>query len=157
MSVGPIKSLATGFTALGLMATGPLTGNAYAQEARPIQINSTTTQPAIVQAGNFGQADSNNVGIMIYYGSGNEPTPDQVGNFIVGKLESAASASGQTVNADYFWVNAPNMEGIVVTFHMGGLSMDNYDIRDAIAPDTLSRVVQRRDDINKTIDMAALP
>lgn len=151
--------LAGGAFATATAVTGPLTGNALAepQEARVIQANATVERPAIVRAGEFGKSGNNTIGIMMYYGTANEPTAVQVGEFLVGKVEETGLAMGEQINADYFWVNAQNMEGIVITYHIGGLSIDDLEIREAFTPETLRRVIQRRQDVNNTIEMAALP
>lgn len=163
MSVGPVKSLAAGFTALGLMATGPLTGNAYSQEARPIQINVSSEGSPIVRAGNFSEADGNNVAIMMYFGRGNQVTPDQVGQALIGRLDEAADRANYEVDADYFYMITDRFEGISIDFAMGGVSIDGVDVRDALARPSeeqptvvMDQVIQKRIDVNRTLNMASL-
>lgn len=158
MSVGPLKRLMASAAAVGAVATGPLTGNAIAEDSHPITSVAATSDMAVIgSAVEYGRAGRDNVGVLIYYGRGNEPTADQVGNFLVDKLEGAGVAQGQNIDADYFWVNAPNMNGIVVSYTMGGVSMEDYDIHSAFTPKTLSDVIQKRQDVSNTIDMAYLP
>lgn len=156
MSVKPVSSLAAGFTALGLMATGPLTGSAHAQELRPIQINATADDPALVEAGTFGNQSPENVGILVYYGSGNGSPSDAVGERLVSDLETAASAQGIDLDANYYVQNLPEIEGILVGFFPGPQSIGPVDIRTALQPQTYQTVINQRLQTNRTMSLASL-
>lgn len=163
MSVGPMKSLAAGFTALGLMAAGPLTGNAQAQEVRPMQVNASAERSPITQAVQFSEADGNNVAIMMYFGRANQVSPDQVGRALIGRLEEAANRASFDVDANYYYMNVDSFEGVAVDFAMGGVSIEGIDVRDALArPSTsqptvvMDRVIEKRIDVNRALNMASL-
>ena len=155
MAVGPLKSLMASAAALGVVA-GPLTGAAHAQDAKPIQINASQEPIALVQAGNFGNAGRENVGIMMYYGSGNGSTADEVGTYLNENLEGRASERNATIDAEFFVNHLPEIEGIIITFHVGGQAIGPMDIREAITEATFDKVIDTRQDVNRLMSMVSL-
>lgn len=155
MSVGPLKSLMAGAAAVGVVA-GPMTGAVHAQDAKPIQINASQEPIALVQAGNFGLADDQNVGIMMYYGSGNGSTADEVGTYLTENLQDRAAERDAQVTADYFVQDLPEIEGIIVTFHVGGQAVGPMDIRKAVTEEAFDTVIDTRQDVNRLMALASL-
>jgi len=105
------------------------------------------------QAGDFGLADTNNVGIILYYGSENGVTPEQAGDWIIGKLKDRLAKrraedpkllpSG--IDAVYFVQDvSEGMVGIRVGYLMGGVSVDTQEIRAATTDEVLDEVLHKR-------------
>tara|TARA_R110000772_G_scaffold177422_5_gene288980 strand:+ start:179 stop:664 length:486 start_codon:yes stop_codon:yes gene_type:complete len=159
MSAGPVKSLAAGFSALGLMTLGPLTGNAIAQEFQPPLVNAssrtTTELPALVKAGRFGMKQDQ-VGIMMYYGSGNGDPADAIGDYVASELEARAKDRGDFLQADYFVEYVQDMEGIVLAYHIGGREIPGQDIRTAITEEAFDAAIDLRSVANKGLQLAEL-
>ena len=140
----------TGAVLGGIGVATALASPGYAQqEAQPVQYE--TTQPVqydasespLVQASQYGSADRNNIGIMVYYGPGNGITQDQAGEYVVQRLEAAAKQRGLDIDAEYF-VSRTQGEGISVGYHMGNTSVDAQDIRIAVADDSLDAAIDKR-------------
>ena len=153
MTLGPLKTLMASAAAVGAVATGPLTGNAIAEDAQLMQISGQ--RAPLAQAGDFGMRE-NNVGVLMYYGYGNGSSPDDVGNYIVEELEAYALKNGEYLNADYFVQEVPGLEGIRVAYHIGGSGVASQDIRMAITEDTFADVVEKRETANRTLTLASL-
>lgn len=141
---------------LGAAAVGPLTGAAHSQEAPTIQINAETDSPALIEAGRFGNSSENNVGIILYYGSGNGSPSDAVGDRLVSDLETAASSQGVELDADYFVQDLPEIEGILVGFFPGPKAIGPLDIRTALQEETYQTVINQRLQTNRTMSLASL-
>ena len=100
---------------------------------------------------------------MMYFGRGNQVTPDQVGQALIGRLDEAADRANYEVDADYFYMITDRFEGISIDFAMGGVSIDGVDVRDALARPSeeqptvvMDQVIQKRIDVNRTLNMASL-
>ena len=160
-----------GMAALAIsLAFTPAAAHAQDAEAQNLRLAASTTpeaklvnsgyntetakNSALGQAGQFADADTNNIGIIIYYGTGNEPTADQVGNWVVGKLHKRQEARLQqdptfnpsTIDTAYFvqpLEGANAREGVVVGFLMGGQGIKK-DIREAVTDKVLDDVLDGR-------------
>lgn len=144
-------SAIVGLSAIAAVAVAP----AYAEDKPTSPTTESSMEhpqkPALVRAGNFGKADRKNVGIMMYYGTGNGSSPEEVGEFIEAGLEDAAEQRGIDLDAEYFFTKTDHFEGIVVGYLIGGLSIDGMDIREAIKPETYDMVIDKRQSINMTL------
>ncbi|KPM17710.1 MAG: hypothetical protein CL807_06140 [Citromicrobium sp.] len=78
----------------------------------------------------------NAVGVVVYYGTGNIETADEIGSTFVEQLERRG------VQARY-WVSYNSGQGVALSYHVGGgLSGDIYNLPDAAAK--IDDVVARR-------------
>lgn len=159
MSIGPLKSLLAGAAAVGFVA-GPLTGNAVAQKAEVVPVSAIdATQTSL--ANDFGRADEDNIGVLLLYGTGNRTAPNVAAGMVVDALESAADRRGYYPNIESYVERVDNFEGIIVIYAMGSGSIEGVDIREAIKEPTAEQpnvisdsVIERRLDINRTVDFA---
>ncbi len=155
MVAGPLKSIMAGAAAVGLVSTGPLTGNALAEDARIINTSASTQQNPIVQAGSQGMK-YNGVGVLIYYGAGNGSPADAVGEYVVGLLEDYATEKRDHIDAAFFVDEIPNMTGIRVEYYVGSNGVASQDIETAIENRTFEQVLEKREAANQVLQMASL-
>lgn len=138
-----------GAAAVGAMA---LATPAIAQDA---QVKNAAYVSPIVQAGDYGEAGPDNIGIMIYFGQGNGVTKDQVGEFVIRKLQERAALRGMNINPQYFILDA-DWQGVAVGYHMGGVSVDSQDLKSAVQPSVIDHVLDDRDRTAKLLAQVAL-
>lgn len=97
----------------------------------------------IERAGDFGRLSPSNIGIMVYYGHGNEVTKEQVGEFVVDKIVKRAQLRNIKVSPQYF-IAETDWEGIAVGYHVGAISIDSQDLRSAVELTALDEVLDIR-------------
>lgn len=167
MSVGRVKSLAAGFTALGLMTTGPLTGNALAEDASVVkasvvQENPVAQEDPIRKARKFAQEGDQNISVLVLYGLGNRTSPEAATQMVVDALEAAADRYQFAANIETELKRVSNFEGIGVVYGMGSSTIQ-ADIRKAVEEPSAENptviaddVVAKRIDVNRTVDFALM-
>ena len=142
-SFGGMKgTLAATLSAAAMMSA--FSGAVQAEKAdfQPVYHNQYE-EPALVQAGDYGLADTKNIAIMVYYGPGNGVTAEQVGEFITNLIKKEADLRQMDVVPAYF-VEYGGAPGIAVAYHVGGASIDKQGIRNAVKPDTINAVLDKR-------------
>ncbi len=146
-------------TAQNTKASNSQTANitlAAAPQANPVPAGystETAQNSALGKAGQFARDDLNNIGIIIYYGSGNGATPEQAGDYVLNKLNKRLeervkqdpSFNPSNIDAAYFiqHLDPDAREGIVVGFLMGGQGIKK-DIREAVTNNVLDDVLDKR-------------
>jgi len=117
------------------------------------QEENTDQRFALEQAGDFGQVDNNNIGIVLYYGSENNATPEEAGNWVIDKLNTRLRERQATdplllplgIDALYYVEKLNDgTRGIAVGWHMGGVSVDKREIRAAVEVKVLDEVIDKR-------------
>jgi len=125
-------------------------------------------QDPLTEAGDHGLSKPSNIGIIVTYGTGNVGTPEEVGDFLVSKLQERLdlrlqndpSLTVRNIDAKYF-VEIVDFEGIGVTYMMGGDSIGPIDVYDSFSDELLDKVIDKREntarllaDATNTIDLA---
>ena len=132
MATNTLKSLAAGFTALGLVATGPLTGNAIAEDARATT-RTVSYQPvnfvenARTEAREWAGKNPNDIVFSVYYGTEADLKPDRIQR----RLLEVSDEHGCYGDAKVFFEQTSS-PGTVFDVRYAGLYEANLNIREVI-------------------------
>lgn len=137
---------------MGLAAATITVAPALADDAQSVIQEAGHTHSSLVPAGDFGLADGNNIGMIIYYGTGNGSSPEDVAAFLISKLDERLNERiaedptlmVQDIDVEYYITNI-EQEGIGVAYMMGGMSVGPVDINQAFTPETLNQVLENRE------------
>ena len=98
------------------------------------------------QAGIFVREAHNNIGILITFGTGNEVTPEQTGEWAISRLNERAATQGKQYYARYFVLYSEKGEGIAISYLVGlGQGVGPKDITEAKNSTVLDEVFEKRD------------